>query len=56
MAQLGVPGNLAELIFLHIRISLQDVQTIWGSTYDMLARILEQQQAICAVLAVDGAI
>ena len=32
---------------------MQDVQTRWGSTYDMLARILEQQQAICAVLAED---
>ena len=31
----------------------QDVSTRWGSTYQMVARILEQQQAICAVLADD---
>ena len=29
------------------------VATRWGSTYDMVARIIEQQQAICAVLAED---
>ena len=32
---------------------LADVVTRWGSTYKMIARILEQQQAICAVLAED---
>ena len=32
---------------------ISDVVTRWGSTYEMLARILEQQQAICAVLAED---
>lgn len=30
-----------------------DVATRWGSTYKMIARIIEQQQAICAVLAED---
>ena len=30
-----------------------DVVTRWGSTYDMIARILEQQQAISSVLAED---
>lgn len=32
---------------------MQDVATRWGSTYKMIERILEQQQAICAVLAED---
>ena len=32
---------------------LSDVQTRWGSTQDMIARILEQQQVTCAVLAED---
>ena len=32
---------------------LQDVATRWGSTQAMIARILEQQQAVCAVLAED---
>ena len=32
---------------------ISDVTTRWGSTYSMIARILEQQQAICAVLADD---
>ena len=30
-----------------------DVVTRWGSTYDMITRILEQQQAISSVLAED---
>ena len=30
-----------------------DVVTRWGSTYNMVSRIVEQQQAICAVLAED---
>ena len=30
-----------------------DVSTRWGSTYEMVSRIIEQQQAICAVLAED---
>ena len=29
------------------------ISTHWGSTYQMVARLLEQQQAICAVLADD---
>ncbi|XP_041470438.1 E3 SUMO-protein ligase ZBED1-like [Lytechinus variegatus] len=29
---------------------VQDVKTRWNSTHDMLTRILEQQQAICAML------
>ena len=29
--------------------------TRWGSTYEMLARFIEQQQAVCAVLLEDGA-
>ena len=28
--------------------------TRWGSTYEMLKRFLEQQQAICAMLLEDG--
>jgi len=32
---------------------ISDVTTRWGSTHSMIARILEQQQAICAVLADD---
>ena len=32
---------------------LSDVQTRWGSTQDVIARILEQQQAICTVLVED---
>ena len=32
---------------------LSDVSTRWGSTYAMMERILEQQQAICAVLSND---
>ena len=32
---------------------LSDVQTRWGSTQDMITRILEQQQALCTVLAED---
>ena len=30
---------------------IADVTTRWGSTFEMVARIIEQQQAICAVLA-----
>ena len=30
-----------------------DVVTRWGSTFDMISRILEQQQALSAVLAED---
>ena len=30
-----------------------DVATRWGSTYHMVSRVVEQQQAICAVLASD---
>jgi len=30
-----------------------DVSTRWGSTYGMVSRVLEQQQAICAVVAED---
>ena len=41
--QLGLPRH--KLI--------TDVSTRWGSTYMMVARIVEQQQAICAVLAED---
>lgn len=32
---------------------IHDVVTRWGSTYEMVARFIEQQQAICAVLAGD---
>ena len=32
---------------------IADVSTRWGSTFEMILRIIEQQQAICAVLAVD---
>ena len=32
---------------------ITDVSTRWGSTYQMVSRILFQQQAICAVLAED---
>ena len=32
---------------------IASVATRWGSTYDMVSRIVEQQQAICAVLAED---
>ena len=32
---------------------INSVATRWGSTYDMLARVVEQQQAISAVLAED---
>ena len=32
---------------------LQNVETRWGSTYQMIERILEQQQAICSVLVED---
>ena len=32
---------------------IADVVTRWGSTYKMMSRILEQQQAICGVLAED---
>ena len=32
---------------------IADVTTRWGSTFEMVARIIEQQQAICAVLADD---
>ena len=32
---------------------IADVTTRWGSTFAMVARIIEQQQAICAVLADD---
>lgn len=38
---------------LSSHIHMQDVATRWGSTYKMTERILEQQQAICAVLAED---
>ena len=35
----------------HKRIA--DVATRWGSTYKMIARLIEQHQAICAVLVED---
>ena len=33
---------------------INDCITRWGSTYEMLKRFLEQQQAICAMLLEDG--
>ena len=33
---------------------INDYITRWGSTYKMLKRFLEQQQAICAMLLEDG--
>ena len=42
----------SELILKQHQL-LFDHQTRWGSTQDMIARILERQQAICAVLAED---
>ncbi|XP_034540402.1 zinc finger BED domain-containing protein 1-like [Notolabrus celidotus] len=36
--------NIAEHSLIH------DVVTRWGSTFEMISRFLEQQQAICAVL------
>lgn len=32
---------------------IHDVVTRWGSTYEMISRFLEQQQAVCGVLAED---
>ena len=32
---------------------IADLSTCWGSTFEMVSRIIEQQQAICAVLAED---
>ena len=32
---------------------MRDVVTRWGSIFDMISRILEQQQALSAVLAED---
>ena len=32
---------------------MTDVSTRWGLTYAMMERVLEQQQAICAVLSND---
>ena len=32
---------------------IADVSTRWGSTFEMVSRIIEQQQAVCAVLADD---
>lgn len=32
---------------------INDVVTRWGSTFEMILRFLEQQQAICGVLAGD---
>ena len=33
---------------------INDCITRWGSTYEMLKRFIEQQQAICAMLLEDG--
>jgi hypothetical protein len=41
-----------ELGLLQHKIS--DVVTRWGSTFEMVARIVELQQAISAVVAEDG--
>ena len=35
------------------KLIIASVATRWGSTYSMVKRVIEQQQAICAVLATD---
>ena len=43
-----------KLLGLHEHQLINDCITRWGSTYEMLKRFLEQQQAICATLLDDG--
>ena len=48
--------NITIYIYIHtfhLLLCIQDVKTRWGSTQAMIARILEQQEAICRVLAED---
>ena len=46
-------GPISSLLRAAASRTQIDVTTRWGCTYSMIARILEQQQAICVVLADD---
>nr|XP_017213371.1 zinc finger BED domain-containing protein 1-like [Danio rerio] len=46
--------NKQEALNIPQRSLIHDVVTRWGSTQKMLQRFIEQQQAVCAVLATEG--
>uniref|UniRef100_W5N327 HAT C-terminal dimerisation domain-containing protein n=1 Tax=Lepisosteus oculatus TaxID=7918 RepID=W5N327_LEPOC len=47
------PGVFEKLEEIPVHSLMHDVVTRWGSTFEMISRFLEQQQAICGVLAGD---
>ena len=43
-------GEKQQALGLPSHVLLQEVETRWNSTLDMIERVLEQQSAVCATL------